>query len=66
MGTQLGDRRKRVWIAQSDERPDHLPPAFVGQADDRHFGDGGMAVENLFDLGGEKILAAPDMASRRC
>ena len=34
-----------------------LAPALVGQADDRHLGDGRMAVEDLFDLGGEEILA---------
>ena len=57
MGTQLGDRRGRIRIARSDERPNHLAPVLVWQADDRHLGDGRMAVEDLFDLGGEEILA---------
>jgi hypothetical protein len=34
-----------------------LAPALDGQADDRHLGDGRLAVEDLFDLGGEEILA---------
>ena len=34
-----------------------LAPALVWQADDRHLGDGRMAVEDHFDLGGEEILA---------
>ena len=60
MGAQLGDRRRRGRIARPDERPDDLTPVLVGQADDRHLGDGGMAVEDLLDLGGEEVLAAAD------
>src|SRR5258705_473217 len=55
MRTQLGDRRWCGWIAQSDEGTDYLAPALVGQADDRRLGHGGMAVQDLFDLGGEEI-----------
>ena len=39
---------------------DDLAPLLVGEADDGDLGDGGMAVEDLLDLGGEEILAAAD------
>ena len=60
MRSQLGDRRWRRRITWSDECADDLAPALVGQAHDRRLGDGGMAVKDLFDLGGEEILAAAD------
>jgi hypothetical protein len=37
-----------------------LAPALDGQADDRHLGDGRLAVEDLFDLGGQERFSPTD------
>ena len=47
-------------IARPDECPDDFTPVVVRQADDGHLCDRRMLVEDLFDLGGEKILTAAD------
>ncbi len=47
---------KRCYAGMLDKYVE-VPRPSARRADDRHLGDGRLAVEDLFDLGGEEILA---------
>src|SRR5262249_7126228 len=55
------DQRLRIDLGpRHDDRVHGLPPTAVGDPEHGGFGDRGMAVERLLDLGAEHVLAASD------
>ena len=52
--------RRRLTGGYADEGGDHLTPLRVGQAEDRHLGDGRVIEEDILDLARVDVLAAAD------